>query len=99
MKQTIFGFRSALGKEFFTLIFLLVVHISCSKEYSYEGGFIPEPISIFINETPSGQTMNDKMGGIEIGVKFRSTRDGNVQGIKFYKTPNNTGTHTVQLYS
>jgi len=99
MKHAIFVVKRTRKKEFFTLLCMFLLHISCSKEYSYEGGFTPVPISIFTTQTPSGQTMNDKMGGIEIGVKFRSSINGNVQGIRFYKTPGNVGTHTVQLYS
>ncbi|HET7001066.1 MAG TPA: DUF4082 domain-containing protein [Puia sp.] len=98
MKTVIDFFYKICKKEFFTLPCLLLV-ISCSKEYSYEGGFTPEPVSIFTHQTPSTQTMNDNMGAIEVGTKFMSAIDGTVTGIKFYKTAGNTGTHTVQLYN
>jgi hypothetical protein len=86
-------------KSFFTLSFIIFMTISCSKEYSYEGGFIVEPVSIFTNQVPSSQTINDKISGIEVGVKFRSALAGKVVGIKFFKTAGNVGTHTAQLYS
>lgn len=81
------------------MLCVLILNISCSKEYSYEGGFTPDPVSIFTNQTPSAVTINDKMGGIEVGTKFISANDGTVIGIKFFKTVGNTGTHTVQLYN
>lgn len=81
------------------MLCILILNISCSKEYSYEGGFTPDPVSIFTNQIPSPVTVNDKMGGIEVGTKFISANDGMVTGIKFYKTVGNTGTHTVQLYN
>jgi hypothetical protein len=99
MKTNIGLPNKACKKEFFTLFCILLVHISCSKEHSYEGGFTAAPISIFTNQTPSTQTINDNMGGIEVGVKFMSAYVGTVSGIKFYKSAGNTGTHTVQLYN
>jgi hypothetical protein len=86
-------------KKIFTILCILVLHLSCSKEYSYEGGFTPVPVGIFTSQIPSNQTINDKMGGIEVGVKFRSSINGKIAGIRFYKTAANTGTHTAQLYN
>jgi hypothetical protein len=99
MKMIICFINKTSRKKFFTLLCILLLHISCTKEHSYEGGFTPVPISIFTNQTPSTQTTNDKMGGIEVGVKFISAKDGQVGGIKFYKAAGNIGTHTVQLYN
>ncbi|NUT52954.1 MAG: DUF4082 domain-containing protein [Saccharothrix sp.] len=36
---------------------------------------------------------------VELGVKWRSTHDGHVRGVRFYKGPNNTGTHVGSLWS
>ena len=36
---------------------------------------------------------------VELGVKFRSDRDGYIAGLRFYKGPRNTGTHTGTLWS
>jgi Domain of unknown function (DUF4082) len=59
-----------------------------------------DSFSIFTNQKPVGQTDNDRRGGgIEFGLKFQSTVAGYVDGIKFYKTPGDSGTSTVQLYS
>ena len=35
----------------------------------------------------------------EYGVKFRSDSDGSVTGIRFYKSPANTGTHVINLWA
>jgi hypothetical protein len=35
----------------------------------------------------------------ELGVRFRSEVDGYVTGVRFYKAPDNTGTHTGTLWS
>ena len=99
MKTIVRFLNKICKKEFFTLLSILFLHISCSKEYSYEGGFTPIPVSIFTKQTPSNQTINDKMGAIEVGTKFMSSIAGTVTGIRFYKAAGNTGTHTVQLYN
>jgi hypothetical protein len=36
---------------------------------------------------------------IEVGVKFSSTFDGSISGIRFYKGPLNTGTHVGRLWT
>ena len=86
-------------KTLFILSVIILFGISCTKEYSFEGTVSTTQFSIFTNQVPNGQTLNDQTGGIELGVRFRSTIAGYVKGIKFYKTPGNTGTHTGQLYS
>ena len=46
---------------------------------------------------PSGQA--DDLKPIEVGVKFRSDVVGRISGLRFYKRPANTGTHTGHLWS
>lgn len=36
---------------------------------------------------------------VELGVKFKSQYAGNVTGVRFYKGPQNTGTHTGSLWT
>lgn len=50
------------------------------------------------SDTPGTITENDNQA-IEVGVKFRSTLNGYITGIRFYKSPQNTGTHTGNLWS
>jgi len=80
--------------------FMFLLSTSCIKEHSIEGSPSAASISIFTNETPPGATYHDStVAGIELGLKFRSAVAGRANGIKFYKTAGNTGTHTAQLYS
>ena len=78
---------------------LFVICSSCTKEYSVEGRSSAGTVSLFTIQVPTAKTFNDNTTGIELGMRFRSTTGGYIQGIKFYKTPGNTGTHTGQLYS
>jgi hypothetical protein len=48
--------------------------------------------------TPAVVDGNDA-SAVELGVKFRSTIDGFVTGIRFYKSAANTGAHTGSLWS
>ncbi len=45
------------------------------------------------SDTPSIVTENDPYP-VELGVKFRSSVNGSITGFRFYKGPQNTGTHT-----
>lgn len=88
-----------LIKLLFTLTCILLLSNSCTRELSYEGPLPAGPISIFTTQIPANGTYNDGTGGIELGVRFRSTVGGNAVGIRFYKTMGNVGTHSAQLYS
>jgi hypothetical protein len=92
-------FRSSICRTVLIVSGICLFNISCEKEISYEGTTPAEAISVFTTQTPSGLTENDKISGIELGMRFRSAIAGSVEGVKFYKTPGNTGIHTVQLYS
>jgi hypothetical protein len=54
--------------------------------------------SIFTTQAPPDVTNNDG-NPLEVGVKFQSSLDGSVAGIRFYKSTANTGTHIGELYS
>jgi hypothetical protein len=60
---------------------------------------IGNPVSIFTTQTVTGFTGSDQPGGIELGIKFRSSVAGYVTGVRFYKVSTNLGTHIGELYS
>ncbi len=47
---------------------------------------------------PATITVNDP-SAVELGVKFQSSVAGKITGLRFYKGPQNTGTHTAHLWS
>ncbi|MBS1800603.1 MAG: DUF4082 domain-containing protein [Acidobacteria bacterium] len=49
--------------------------------------------------TPATLDVNDYTGAVNLGVRFQSSEPGTISGIRFYKAPQNTGTHTATLYS
>src|SRR5450432_4795477 len=55
-------------------------------------------ITIFTTQAPVGDVTNNDGGPIELGVKFQSSQDGYINGIRFYKNSGNIGTHTGELY-
>jgi hypothetical protein len=56
-------------------------------------------VSLFSNtDTPATVTANDP-NAVELGVKFTASQSGNVTGIRFYKGPQNTGTHIGRLWT
>jgi Domain of unknown function (DUF4082)/Bacterial Ig-like domain/Bacterial Ig domain len=48
--------------------------------------------------TPANPSVNDP-SAIELGVKFRTTVNGFITGVRFYKGANNNGTHLGNLWS
>ena len=59
----------------------------------------PVGVSLFsASATPATITENDP-SAVELGMKFTPTQDGTITGIRFYKGPQNTGTHTGSLWT
>src|SRR5207244_4198026 len=57
------------------------------------------PCSIWSSTaTPTAPSVSDA-NAYELGVKFRSDVSGFVSGVRFYKGPDNTGTHIGHLWS
>ncbi len=52
--------------------------------------------SIFTTQTPAG-SYND--GPYELGVKFQSSRDGNILSVRYYKVAGETGTHVGRIWT
>jgi hypothetical protein len=55
--------------------------------------------NIWGNITPSGTLSVTETTPFELGVRFRSAVSGFIQGIRFYKGTNNTGTHIGTLWT
>ena len=59
----------------------------------------PSTLSLFNpTTTPSIVTVNDP-SSVELGVKFQASTDGEITGLRFYKGPDNDGTHTADLWN
>jgi methionine-rich copper-binding protein CopC len=57
------------------------------------------PCSIWPDSTlPSTPSANDS-NSVEVGVVFTPSQNGTITGIRFYKGPNNTGTHVGSLWT
>ena len=56
------------------------------------------PCSIWTAATTPGPVTNDA-SAIELGLKFRADNDGFINGLRFYKYAQNTGTHVGSLWS
>ena len=57
------------------------------------------PCAIWPDTAPSGVTDANDTSSVELGVKFQATQNGTISGIRFYKEPDNTGTHTGTLWT
>ncbi|GGO17260.1 hypothetical protein GCM10010116_34920 [Microbispora rosea subsp. aerata] len=57
------------------------------------------PCTIWPDSTIPDTPSIDDGASVELGVKFQASSDGFVEGIRFYKGPGNTGTHTATLWT
>ncbi len=57
----------------------------------------PEPGNWIFNTTPNPIEGSDGQG-ISLGVKFRANQNGAITRMRFWKTTNNTGTHTAAIW-
>src|SRR5205823_5141937 len=57
--------------------------------------------NLFPTQVTTNLTSNDHNtpAGMELGIKFTSATAGTINGIRFFKTSGNTGTHIGELYS
>ena len=62
------------------------------------GDLAAGPYTIWNNTTPSA-TFQADLGPVELGVRFRSSIDGVVTGLRFYKQTADTGPHVGHLWS
>ncbi|MEV1169984.1 DUF4082 domain-containing protein [Nonomuraea sp. NPDC049784] len=59
--------------------------------------FVPSYSLWDLATVPANQSTDNN--AVTLGVKFQATRSGLVQGVRFYKGPGNTGTHTGSLWT
>jgi hypothetical protein len=91
-------------KQYKTLLFSLLVSplflVQTTKATSHFPPALSGDTSIFqAADAPSTPPVNDGMGGIELGLKFRASQSGKVTGIRFYKAAPVAGNYTVHLWS
>jgi hypothetical protein len=74
------------------------------------GGVASANVSITVNNPPTAQTLFSPTdvptsvtvsdpSSVELGIKFQASRNGTITGIRFYKGPQNTGTHVADLWT
>ncbi|WP_157441237.1 DUF4082 domain-containing protein [Actinoplanes awajinensis] len=54
--------------------------------------------TLFANGDAPATVATDDAQPVSLGVKFSASANGSVVGVRFYKGPGNTGTHTGSLY-
>ena len=59
----------------------------------------PTMISLWDDATIPSRLTDPDTNTVELGVKFQSDVDGFISGIRFYKSPTNTGEHVGSLWS
>jgi hypothetical protein len=84
--------RSTFCTYLSKLFLVLIGSVLCTFSFGQNTIFQP-------TDAPLTPLHNDGSGPIEVGVKFRADRDGDITGIRFYKDAGNSGTHVGNLWS
>jgi hypothetical protein len=58
-----------------------------------------QTFTIFDNRSPKATASDPDGKAVELGVRFRSAKQGWVTGVRFFKTAGNTGEHTGSLWT
>ena len=90
---TIAGAKDSNGQ---TMLAPYSYTFTTSKAFNAGGGC---PCTIWPDVAPSGVSDVTDASGLELGVKFTAANTGSITGIRFYKVPDNTGTHTGSLWT
>jgi hypothetical protein len=56
------------------------------------------PCSLFVAQAPASPDSTDGVA-YELGMKFQAAAPGQISAIRFWKSPNETGTHTGRIWS
>ncbi|MCK1735557.1 DUF4082 domain-containing protein [Bradyrhizobium sp. 138] len=73
--------------------------LTASETFNIAVGTAPSTVSLFsASDTPSVLSTSDT-SQVNLGVRFTSSAAGTITGIKYYKSANDTGTHTGSLWS
>jgi len=55
-------------------------------------------VTVWGDEKPEGASVDTDSSGVELGTRFTASADGVAIGVRFYKTPENDGTHVGNLW-
>ncbi|MET4290655.1 VCBS repeat-containing protein [Bradyrhizobium sp. LB8.2] len=73
--------------------------LAASETFNVVVGTAPSTVSLFSSsDTPSVLSTSDT-SQVNVGVRFTSSAAGTITAIKYYKSANDTGTHTGSLWS
>ena len=70
-----------------------------SSNYWIDVVFKPTTTSVWDDSVTPSNTATFDSQAVELGVKFKATKEGFVTGIRFYKAATNTGTHVGSLWT
>ncbi|MFK4539623.1 VCBS repeat-containing protein [Bradyrhizobium ottawaense] len=73
--------------------------LSSSETFNVTVSTAPTTVSLFSNSDTPATLSDPDTSQVNLGVRFSSSAAGTITGIKYYKSANDTGTHTASLWS
>jgi Domain of unknown function (DUF4082) len=91
-----FGTRPTMGVALVSAVALTVTGVAVLTATSAHA---TTPDTIWGTGSPTSAVVDSDTSAVELGTRFTPVVAGQVTGIRFYKTPENSGTHTGSLWS
>ena len=73
--------------------------LAASETFNVTVSTAPTTVSLFSNSDTPATLSDPDASQVNLGVRFSSSAAGTITGIKYYKSANDTGTHTASLWS
>lgn len=97
--------RAPLARVIATVAAAAVVGVTLSVASSGAGlspaqaaAAVPGKVTVWGDAAPTNGSVDSDRESVELGTPFTPAKDGLVLGVRFYKTPENTGTHVGNLW-
>ena len=92
MRNVLSGLRGAAARGVAIATVLILTATALT------GASAAGPVTIWGTSTPTGAVDTDK-SAVELGTRFTAITTGQATAVRYYKTPENTGTHTGSLWT
>ena len=73
--------------------------LAASETFNVTVSTAPTTVSLFSNSDTPATLSDPDASQVNLGVRFSSSAAGTITGIKYYKSANDTGTHTASLWT
>ena len=91
--------RLKRAQAFFAVCLLALATVGAFVSGGGSPASAAETVNVFDSSAVPADAVDHDRNAVELGMKFTASTNGAITGIRFYKGPQNTGTHTGTLWT